>query len=123
MKKSLSLLALLLLAAGLSLSQTGCSAGYVSTSGPGYYGPRYPVSTWGGTGFYGGAAYYGGPRWNGGYYNRYNSSGTAYGRRGGSVSWNDGSGSAHGWRGGSASWGGGSGSWHGPRGGGGSWHR
>ncbi len=105
MKKFLSLLALTFLTAALSLSQTGCAGVYVTGPGPAYYSPSYPVTAWGGTGFYGGAAYYG-RGWNNNYYNRYNSSGTAYGRRGGS-----------------ASWGGGSGSWHGPRGGGGSWHR
>lgn len=133
MKKTLALLASALCAAAMSLSFTGCAGdvavvgtgpGYYRGGyyGPAYYGPNYPVRTWGGAGFYGGAAYYG-RGWNGAYNNRYNHSGTAYGRRGGSVTWNNGSGSAHGWRGGSASWGGGSGSWHGPRGGGGSWHR
>jgi hypothetical protein len=119
MKKSLSLLVLVFAVAGF----TGCAGVYVADPGPGYYGPSYPVAEWGGTGFYGGAAYYGGGPWRAAYVNRFNSSGTVYGRRGGSATWNDGSGSAHGWRGGSASWGGGSGSWHGPRGGGGSWHR
>jgi hypothetical protein len=122
MKKLLSLLALPLFAVAVSAGLTSCAGGYAVSSGPGYYGPSYPVTGWGGTGFYGGAGYYGGP-WRDGYYDRFNSSGTAYGRRGGSVSWGGGSGSAQGWRGGSVSWGGGSGSWQGPRGGGGSWHR
>lgn len=138
MKIFLSLAAAAFLAGG-SLLQTGCTSGVYAVGpapAPAYYG-GYPVSSWGGAGFYGGAAYYR-PGWNNNYYRSSsgnvntwrggsaswnNGSGNASGWRGGSASWGGGSGSASGWRGGSASWGGGSGSWHGPRGGGGSWHR
>lgn len=131
MKKIFASLALALLTAALSLSQTGC-AGYVVSSGPApaYYGPP-PVVGWGGAGFYGGTYYHPGwygssggvNTWRGGSASWNDGSGSATGWRGGTASWNHGSGSATGWRGGSASWGGGSGSWSGPRGGGGSWHR
>ena len=110
MKHILSLSAVAALAVMFTVSQTGCTEGYVVTSGPGpAYSPYVPYSGgyYGGAGFYHGA-YYG----NTGYYrNRYggsaywnDGSGSAYGARGGSAHWNDGSGSATGWRGSTASW-------------------
>lgn len=133
MKFSLSLLAMAALCVATSILQTGCAGVYAVGPAPVVYGPGYPVSTWGNTGFYNGAVYRSG--WNNNYYrgnsaswnNRSgsvngwrggsaswnNGSGSADGYRGGSADWSHGSGSATGWRGGSASWGGGSGSWHG----------
>jgi len=153
MKSSLSLLALAVLCAVVSVSQIGCTGVYAVAPGPAYYAPTpvVPVVAWGGAGFYGGtyygsrsvyynSSYYRGyhgsgaayrtPYSNGGYYNGargnaswHNGSGNANTYRGGSASWNNGSGHANGYRGGSASWGGGSGSWNGAHGRSGSWNR
>ena len=81
MKHIFSLSAIATLSVMFSVSQTGCTGGYVVTSGPGpAYGPYVPY----GGGYYGGAGFYHGAYYgNTGYYrNRY----------GGSAYWHDGSG-------------------------------
>src|SRR5215471_12716073 len=81
MKRSIFLLAMLALLAGISLSQVGCS-GYsgVAAAGPAYSGVAYGAAPWGG--FYNGAYAAGWGGAYGYYHNGYYNSGTATGRWG-----------------------------------------
>jgi len=99
MKHSFSLLAMTVLTAVLSLTQSACTGYYAAGPGPAYYGPS-PVVAWGGAGFYGGTYYGNRNAYYGGSYYRGGNSGYYNGARG-SADWHNGSGSAEGWRGGS----------------------